>query len=363
MGNENVIRVPWAEQPNSYVLIHVLSPEAESLDLEIEATEGENPYYARFKKSQLLRSQSSNSNTIAEDWELILRHIFLRERITELSKSVLGNLEVSASTSTDDLSIIFRKNISGITQRVGSVSIPRNEDRALDITSWTTIATTRSDSLEEEVISLQSKYQQQATIIDKLTAQLDDLVKAKQEHEDAMLVKFCEVLNEKKLKIRDQQRLLATAKIDPKKAAEVQASRTRASDAVPATSKSVRGKRKASKPISDSSEDSSEGGKFEEMPIRSRQGRRDSLEDQDTASETTADNDDNDDDREVLVAPSVSSSAKIGRVGGNAKAAGMEGGGITVSKDEGAMEVDEKGSDDDDDMDGNETTDEDDDEL
>lgn len=61
----------------------------------------------------------------------------------------------------------------------------------------------------------------------QLTAQLDELVKVKKEHEDELLKKFAALLNSKKLKIRDQQRLLAHAKIDPKAAAEVQQTRSK----------------------------------------------------------------------------------------------------------------------------------------
>lgn len=61
----------------------------------------------------------------------------------------------------------------------------------------------------------------------QLTAQLDELVKVKKEHEDDLLKKFAALLNSKKLKIRDQQRLLAHAKIDPKAGAEVQQTRSK----------------------------------------------------------------------------------------------------------------------------------------
>jgi methionyl-tRNA synthetase len=50
--------------------------------------------------------------------------------------------------------------------------------------------------------------------IAKLNAQLDDFIKTKNETETAMLQQFMELLNEKKRKIRDQSRLLATAKVD-----------------------------------------------------------------------------------------------------------------------------------------------------
>jgi hypothetical protein len=59
-----------------------------------------------------------------------------------------------------------------------------------------------------------------------LTAQLDDLVRAKKSHQDEMLRKCAALLNAKKLKIRDQQRLLANAKVDSNTAALVEQARS-----------------------------------------------------------------------------------------------------------------------------------------
>ena len=46
-------------------------------------------------------------------------------------------------------------------------------------------------------------------------SQLDNLIEEKTSHENALLEKFRQLINSKKLKIRDQQRLLAGAKVDP----------------------------------------------------------------------------------------------------------------------------------------------------
>jgi hypothetical protein len=51
--------------------------------------------------------------------------------------------------------------------------------------------------------------------ITRLEEQLQGLVDEKLAHENALLQKFADLLNSKKLKIRDQQRLLAGAKVDP----------------------------------------------------------------------------------------------------------------------------------------------------
>ena len=49
----------------------------------------------------------------------------------------------------------------------------------------------------------------------RLNESLAELVKLKAEEENSLLEKFSLLLNEKKLKIRDQQRLLASANVDP----------------------------------------------------------------------------------------------------------------------------------------------------
>lgn len=111
---------------------------------------------------------------------------------------------------------------------------------------------------------LNTKYQTQADIIKKLNEQLEDLIRAKQEHETLLLEKFQALLNAKKLKIRDQQRLLAGAKVDPQKgreflnclssqaqswtAAQVQHARQTPSTRSPRASRSTKRKAKGKSP-------------------------------------------------------------------------------------------------------------------
>ena len=51
--------------------------------------------------------------------------------------------------------------------------------------------------------------------LNDLRGQLEELSEAKAAHENQLLEKFRQLLNSKKMKIRDQQRLLARASIDP----------------------------------------------------------------------------------------------------------------------------------------------------
>ena len=122
----------------------------------------------------------------------------------------------------------------------------------------------------------------QRQTIQQLTAQLDALVGAKHAHEEEMLTKFAALLNSKKMKIRDQQRLLAQSKVDPKIAARVQ--QTRADPRKPDTSRET--KRKANGSPSDSATDEdeavtggetasgTEGEEFEPVPMASQPSRK-----------------------------------------------------------------------------------------
>lgn len=66
----------------------------------------------------------------------------------------------------------------------------------------------------KELADAKSHANSEQSTIAKLHAQLDDFIKTKNEAETAMLQQFMELLNEKKRKIRDQNRLLASVKVD-----------------------------------------------------------------------------------------------------------------------------------------------------
>lgn len=118
-----------------------------------------------------------------------------------------------------------------------------NDDEEIQLFDWAAAAAQSADDLRSTLATLQISVAAQQSTIQKLTAELDNLVKAKQSHEGELLKKFAALLNSKKLKIRDQQRLLAHAKVDPKAAAQIEQTRSAAGHK---SSTSRRGKRKAS---------------------------------------------------------------------------------------------------------------------
>ena len=203
-------------------------------------------HLSEVKHRDVLHEREKKNLKSKEEWESILTHKLLQQRVSQDLK--LERLEVVATISDAQLSIVFRKKIEGIIQRLGDINLRKvkeNEEVELDTVSWALTAVQRSDALEEEVQSLTSKYNSQSETIQKLNQQLDDFIIAKREHETLLLQKFMELLNAKKLKIRDQQRLLAAAKIDPQQAAKVQASRSNTKIEARTPEKSREGKRKA----------------------------------------------------------------------------------------------------------------------
>ena len=126
----------------------------------------------------------------------------------------------------------------------------------------------RSDTLETSIQNLTSQLTEQKQTIDKLEQQLEDLIQAKKAHEEELLGKFALLLNEKKLKIREQQRLLAGAKIDRNAAKKVGRAKEVAKGRTPEASR--KGKRKVD--VKDEEpEDEDEDG-FENNRVATRGG-------------------------------------------------------------------------------------------
>ena len=152
-------------------------------------------------------------------------------------------MEVVATVIQETSLILHvRNNIGGIVQRLGQIDLKYEPDLEIDTISWAHTAVSRADTLSTEIRGLQANVIAQNDIIEKLNKQMVDLIAAKKEHEDALTNKFRELLNSKKLKIRDQQRLLASAKIHPGQAAKIQALRPETDNRSPG--KSRKGKRK-----------------------------------------------------------------------------------------------------------------------
>lgn len=96
----------------------------------------------------------------------------------------------------------------------GEIVLPRNDEFELNPFEWAQASAQAHAQTLQELAEVKAHMDSDKHTITQLNAQLDDLIQSKNEAETAMLLHFKELLNEKKRKIRDQSRLLATAKVD-----------------------------------------------------------------------------------------------------------------------------------------------------
>lgn len=219
----------------------------------------------------------------------------------------LPKIEVTASITMQRLTLVFRRNISGVTQRLGEISLQMDENQEIALFEWTATAADKASDLETALRDLDVKYQNQSKTIQKLSEQLDDLIEAKKEHENMLLEKFQALLNAKKLKIRDQQRLLATAKVDPRKAAQIRDARRSQVPRRPESSRVL--KRKTNEQSqTDTTTDEGDESVFEEMPAK-EQGLDSGRETPRSDPDVTEDEDD--DPKSISPARSPSGKGKL----------------------------------------------------
>jgi methionyl-tRNA synthetase len=84
----------------------------------------------------------------------------------------------------------------------------------LNLFEWAQSSAEAHSRTLQELADVKARATSEQATISKLQTQLDDFIKTKGETEKEVLQQFMVLLNEKKRKIRDQQRLLAGAKVN-----------------------------------------------------------------------------------------------------------------------------------------------------
>ena len=158
----------------------------------------------------------------------MLTYLLVSRRDSDLHDDLKHNLDVSCTLSgksgKQTLTISFRTRIEDITQRLGTVElIESSSTDDVDLFGWASQVADERDCAEEGIVEGKQKSGTAAEQIASLQGQLDDLVKAKAEHEKELIAKFASLLNEKKLQLRRLLKVLTTAKVDRRKLEEVEA--------------------------------------------------------------------------------------------------------------------------------------------
>ena len=157
-----------------------------------------------------------------------------------------------------------QQSYSLLQQRLGAITIPEIPGGELNALEW--CATAVDAVVENKTAAFQAsrRAEQLESEVADLRAQLEELIKAKEEDETALLLKFRDLLNEKKVKIREQQKIIASKPTNVGAASPPPASQTALPERSRKADKSRSAKRKApAVPIEEDSSDDS----FEPMEV------------------------------------------------------------------------------------------------
>ncbi|KXT16271.1 hypothetical protein AC579_473 [Pseudocercospora musae] len=256
---EHILRLRRTDHKSEHLLLKIGKIGRRDLDLKLIGTDQYVAFIGSMAEADVKSLQERNYTGDLEEWKTVLRFALLHEKPDGTLPDFLQGVETVAAISGSTSTITVRRNIGGITQRLGSIKLALDKDKDEEIVpmEWVDVAAATSDDLRDQLATLAASVQTQKDQIAKLSTELDMLVKAKREHEDQLLSKFAALLNAKKLKIRDQQRLLNGAKVDAVAAEEI--SSTRASRTSRKAGASRGGKRKANSAAPRSPEEQQHG--------------------------------------------------------------------------------------------------------
>ncbi|EXJ60643.1 hypothetical protein A1O7_04796 [Cladophialophora yegresii CBS 114405] len=230
MTSSWVVRLLQDNKEETPILINVLRKEGgDELDLDLLATDGTAAFTTKVRRRNLKKLRAKNYDGSDDEWSNTILSVLGLKTASTAGSPQEADLDVTCSFSGKGskrtLSLVFSNKVEDITQRLGTVELPQNTDAEddVDLFGWTSQAIEQRDRLQGEVTGLRGQVKTKDDMVASLQKQIDELVEAKAEHEKQMLSKFALLLNEKKLKIRNMQRILSTAKIDQKKLRELQA--------------------------------------------------------------------------------------------------------------------------------------------
>ncbi|OAA64413.1 DNA double-strand break repair and VJ recombination protein [Niveomyces insectorum RCEF 264] len=203
----HVLKIPRSDEEGSFILARVSpsGPASRPFNAKVVATEGVAPYALTLRHDRIDKLRVKNAPCSADEWEHILAFLLL-------GRGFLDNVDATATVQEEStLTITVRKRVQNITQRLGTLSLEYDEDEGIELFEWCGEAVDSRSRAEEKGAKAAARQTELSKAVDDLKAQLDEFLEAKQADEAALLEKFCTLLNEKKLKIRLQQRLLASS--------------------------------------------------------------------------------------------------------------------------------------------------------
>ncbi|KAJ5934645.1 hypothetical protein N7466_004192 [Penicillium verhagenii] len=264
-----VLRFARSDKPHEFILLHVVKLGSAPLELALTATEGNCPYTVKVQESHIKKLRAKNYQGSDEEWLQIITHV-LGQDAPGQKLAICSGVETSISLIGSEEE--NKEMVLTIRQRVQSIT---NDEQEIELFEWSGLAAARVSELEGQVIDLTERHSTAEETVQKLKRQLEELTRAKAQHEAQLVANFVQLLNEKKLKIRNQQRLLASATGNPTKVSEIQAATAAAGQELQSTKRNAHD-------MSDADNQTEED--LEQMDIEQEKAE-DSMVDQDTDAE------------------------------------------------------------------------------
>ncbi|KAH8888379.1 hypothetical protein GQ53DRAFT_264429 [Thozetella sp. PMI_491] len=310
MASLSILRIPTEDGDERFILAQVASTGSRTLDVKLVATEGQAPYTTKLKHDNIEKLRVANSPSSSDEWETILTAVLYNR------KAIDGVEAVAKIHDGQSIDVVIRRRVEGINQKLGTLTLKRKDNEAIDTLDWCSEAVLSREKAKAELALAAAKASELESVVSELKEQLEELIRAKRTDEAETLEKFRDLLNEKKIKIREQQQLLAAGPAfpsavqaashavkeepeaspppQPKRRGQRQSAAAKSAPSKPATS--ARSKRKAAQAaLGDDGDQSSDDG-FEKMDVDSKPSEdvADLSEDQHTTDddETGSDSDD-----------------------------------------------------------------------
>ncbi|KAG6017023.1 hypothetical protein E4U43_002468 [Claviceps pusilla] len=278
---DRVLKFSRSDQDSSFVLIHVARKGSRPLDLKLVGTEGAAPYTCSLRHDRVSSLRVKNSPVSETEWHNILYSIFQQE--------LLSDIQVTATVESESsISLTIRKQVQGITQRLGAILLQYEINETIELFDWCAIAVDALTQSKQSATQTAARFNSIQASVTDLQSQLEELILAKREDELALLQKFRNLLNEKKVKIRQQQALIAELSASETRTPEVPGSADELPQVKSSKKRAIKRKARAVQP-----EDSDN-----DFPTAIKS--QPEYSDMDSMTEATAsvpsDNDDDDDD-------------------------------------------------------------------
>ncbi|KAJ4404231.1 hypothetical protein N0V82_010535 [Gnomoniopsis sp. IMI 355080] len=248
-----VVRFALAHDKSSHVLVAVSSSHGDSskpLDLELLATDDQKAYVMTLSHARIARYKHAKNPCAESEWESALEALLLLDQ-------PIGNVTATARIADDegkptgdDSSYMFidvRRGVSRDTEVLGTLKLRKSHkaEAAVELFDWCSASIRARDKLEEDIVELRRENESLKALVAEETAKFQELVRTKQEFEATHDSWLKDLLNEKKVKIRMQEQILATAHVDPNKLASGTAAATASKPHLTGVGASRKGKRKA----------------------------------------------------------------------------------------------------------------------